>query len=234
MLKIVIFKVYLLRHLWTEVGFDYGLWIYRTISKIHRAGFFNFAFVFEIFDLELCERRYFVQTSNGCYSVTESRRVNLMVSIDRVANGLSQSINKSRVPRTTWLSRDLEHCRIATESQNRHFSKSISSAIYGRVSGLIMDYELDTVTNGDRLWDWADLQSRTGLFLMIHHRHSSNINSDLGFGWIWQILGLLDLDLSNPADPNLLQTLATWHNVRIKNWVQSNPFIKCNCLIFFR
>ena len=107
MLKIVIFKVYLLRHLWTEVGFDYGLWIYRTISKIHRAGFFNFAFVFEIFDLELCERRYFVQTSNGCYSVTESRRVNLMVSIDRVANGLSQSINKSRVPRTTWLSRDL-------------------------------------------------------------------------------------------------------------------------------
>ena len=102
MLKIVIFKVYLLRHLWTEVGFDYGLWIYRTISKIHRAGFFNFAFVFEIFDLELCERRYFVQTSNGCYSVTESRRVNLMVSIDRVANGLSQSINKSRVPRTTW------------------------------------------------------------------------------------------------------------------------------------
>jgi len=141
MLKIVIFKVYLLRHLWTEVGFDYGLWIYRTISKIHRAGFFNFAFVFEIFDLELCERRYFVQTSNGCYSVTESRRVNLMVSIDRVANGLSQSINKSRVPRTTWLSRDLEHCRIATECQNRHFSKSISSAIYGRVSGLIMDYE---------------------------------------------------------------------------------------------
>ena len=106
--KMAIFKVYLLRHLLREVGFDYGLWIYGTISKIHRAGFFNFAFVFEIFDFELYEKRYFVPTSNECYSVTQSWRVKLMGSMNRVANGLSQSINTSRVPRTTWLSRELE------------------------------------------------------------------------------------------------------------------------------
>ena len=51
--KMAIFKVYLLRHLSMEVGFDYGLWIYGTISKIHRAGFLNFAFVFEIYDFEV-------------------------------------------------------------------------------------------------------------------------------------------------------------------------------------
>ena len=51
--KMAIFKVYLLRHLWSEVGFDYGIRIYGTISKFDRAGFLNFGFVFEILDFEV-------------------------------------------------------------------------------------------------------------------------------------------------------------------------------------
>ena len=43
--KMAIFKVYLLRHLWSEVGFDYGIRIYGTISKFDRAGFLTSGFV---------------------------------------------------------------------------------------------------------------------------------------------------------------------------------------------
>ena len=51
--KMAIFKVYLRPHLWIEVELNNGLWIYGTISKIHRAGFLNFAFVFELSDFKV-------------------------------------------------------------------------------------------------------------------------------------------------------------------------------------
>ena len=119
--KMAIFKVYLLRHLWTEIEFDYGLWIYGTISKFHRAGFSNFAFVFELLEVKghgICR---FWQSSNGHYSVTSGRRVKLMVSLDRATIVLSSTTARSRTSRNTWRSRDSELSYFVENVKNRHF-----------------------------------------------------------------------------------------------------------------
>ena len=136
-----IFKVYLLRHLWSEVGFDYVLWIYGTISKIHRAGFLNFGFVFDLWEVKGHRKCQFVLSWNDRYSVTNGRRVELLGPLDRATNGLSQTTNRSRPSRGTWPSRDPELSGFASKCQLGRFSKSISSAIYRSKSGLIIHYD---------------------------------------------------------------------------------------------
>ena len=51
--KMAIFKLYLLRHLWAEVGFDYGLWIYGIIFKSDRAEFLNYGFVIDLWEVNV-------------------------------------------------------------------------------------------------------------------------------------------------------------------------------------
>ena len=63
--KMTIFKVYLLRHLWSEVGFDDGLWIFGTICHITQAGFFTFGIVFDLWDFEFGEQSNFAPSLTG-------------------------------------------------------------------------------------------------------------------------------------------------------------------------
>jgi len=52
-LKIALFKVYLLHHLQRELANDHQFLNYSTISKFDRAGFMKFVLVFASRDLEL-------------------------------------------------------------------------------------------------------------------------------------------------------------------------------------
>ena len=63
-----------------ELGDKTGGQKWWTISKIGQAGFLNFGFVFDLWEVKGHRKRSFVQSSEGYFSLTEWRRAKLLVS----------------------------------------------------------------------------------------------------------------------------------------------------------
>ena len=100
-MKSAVFNIYLLNHLWSEVGFDDGLWIYGTIFKIRQAGFCTFGFVFD-WHFFIWWKRQLVSSSDHRCSATYSSRSKPLVSFDRTAMEVSKITTWARVSRVTW------------------------------------------------------------------------------------------------------------------------------------
>ena len=98
-MKFAVFKIYLLHHLWSEVGFDDGLWIYGTISKIRQSGVFTFGFVFDLNDFEFGDNGNWhqVQTTDVRPLMALGVRSNPLVSFDKTAREVSKMITWPRV-----------------------------------------------------------------------------------------------------------------------------------------